>query len=227
MKAISVLGTVAVSFFLCTGFGLPGGNDLKSSHTKKVAGVEVQAPYVKYTKFFGYVDESIKPDGKYKDRDTFYLYVWVPAAMDEIGVSMVSPAKGKPKKKKDFVHPQYKAGMKKDKKAYFDTYINFDRMDVIEPSKIKDGGKVLSAMAKNDDSSELPKNPGGQSYNSLLRVVTDTSNPKKALVRGLYRISLTSFRSKIEGSYLATIGSNVPGIKMAASLEDLHKIVNK
>nr|WP_232011707.1 LipL32 family surface lipoprotein [Moritella yayanosii] len=62
-------------------------------------------------------------------------------------------------------------------------------------------------------------NPSGSSYNSLLRQVSEVSSPTKALVRGVYRISFTSFRSAIEGSFEATIDTNVPGVNIAASLE--------
>lgn len=225
MKFINTILVAVFVFVFCTGFGL-GGNKLKSSKKVKKGPIEISAPYAKYSKYFGYVDASVKPDGKYKNKDAYYLYVWVPAAADEIGISMVSPAKAKPKKK-DFVHAKFKAGVKKDKKAYFDTYIVLDRMNVVDPKKIKNGGEVLATLEYNDDSRELPKNPGGQKYNSLLRHVSDVGSPTKAIVRGLYRISFTSFRGKVSGSYLATLGTNIPGIKMSDSLEELHGLVNK
>ena len=227
-KKIAAVAFAGGAFLACSGFGLGGmGNDLKSSKTKSVAGVEAKIPYLEYAQYFGYVDASVKPDDKYKQKDAFYLYVWVPAALDEIGVSMVSPAKGKPNKKKDFIHAQFDAAMKKDKKAYFDTYLVLDRISVIDPKKIKEGGKVLQSLQSNDDSSELPANPSGASYNSLVRHVSDASNPSKTLVRGLYRITFTSFRGKVAGSYLANVGTNIPGVKIAASLDELHKMVNE
>lgn len=217
---------VCLAFFLCTGFFGKGDNNLKSSQSKGVGPLKVRLPYLNYSKYFGYVDTSVKPEGKYKDKDAYYLYVWVPAAIDELGVSMVSPAKGKPGKK-DFVHELFKKGMKKDKKAYFDTYLVLDRLDVTDAAKIKDGGKVLQTLKYNDDSSELKKNPGGRKYNSLLRHQTELGSPTKALVRGVYRVSFTSFRGKVNGSYMATIGSNVPGIKIANSLEKLQSLVGE
>lgn len=227
-KKAQVMAVAGIAFLACTGFGLGGfGNDLKSTKSKTVAGIEAKIPYLEYAKYYGYVDSSVKPDGLHKKKDAFYLYVWVPAALDEIGISMVSPAKGKPKKKKDFQHSQYKAGMKKDKKAYFDTFLLLDRMSVIDPKKIKDGGKVLKTLQSNDDNSELPANPSGSNYNSLVRHVSDPANPTQSLVRGLYRITFTSFRGKVAGSYLANVGTNIPGVKIASSLEELHEIVNK
>ncbi|AIY64206.1 LipL32 family surface lipoprotein [Pseudoalteromonas piratica] len=203
-----------------------GGPALKSSVSQSVAGVEARLPYANYTNYFGYVDASVKPEGKYKNKDAYYLYAWVPAAVDEIGVSMVSPATSTPADS-DFVNANYTKNYGSDSKTFFDTYLVLDRMDIIDPAKIKNGGKSLQTLTYNDDSSELPQNPGGQSYNSLLRQTSDVNNPTKALVRGVYRISFTSFRSAVEGSFEATVGTNVPGVKIAASLEELHNLVNE
>ena len=203
-----------------------GGPALKSSVTQGVAGVEARLPYANYTNYFGYVDASVKPEGKYKNKDAYYLYAWVPAAVDEIGVSMISPATSAPTKS-DFVNANYSQNFESDSSTFFDTYLVLDRMDIIDPAKIKNGGKSLQKLTYNDDSSELPKNPGGQSYNSLMRHTSDINNPSKALVRGVYRISFTSFRSSVEGSFEATVGTNVPGVKIAASLEELHNLVNE
>ncbi len=214
--------TVAVSLTAC----MSTGPALKSSISEGVAGMEVNLPYANYSNYFGYVDQAAKPDGKYKGKDAYYLYAWVPAAVDEIGVSMVSPAMGQPTED-DFVGNNYKESFEKSPETFFDTYIVLDRLDIIDSAKIKKGGKSLQTLTYNDDSSELPNNPGGQSYNSLLRQTSDINNPSKALVRGVYRISFTSFRSAIEGSFEATVGTNIPGVKIAPSLEELHKLVNQ
>ncbi|WP_052380215.1 MULTISPECIES: LipL32 family surface lipoprotein [unclassified Pseudoalteromonas] len=225
MKKYKNLLLAGATFALCTGFF--GGDDynFKSSKSEGIGSFKVNLPYVKYEKYFGYVDTNIKPDGEYKNKDAYYLYLWVPAAIDELGVSMVSPAKDKPGKK-DFVHSIFKKSMKKDKKAYFDTYLVLDKLDISDPKKIKNGGKVVKTLKTNDDSSELPKNPGGNKYNSILRHESKISSPTESLVRGVYRVSFTSFRGKVNGSYMATIGSNIPGVKVASSLEKLNKLVN-
>lgn len=201
------------------------GPALTSSNTQSVAGVEVHAPYLNYTNYFGYVDAKSKPQGKYKGKDAYYLYAWVPAVVDEIGVSMISPATSTPSKG-DFKSETFIANEENTADKFFDTYIVLDRLAIIDPAKISQGGNVLSTLTYNDDSSELPANPSGSTYNSLLRQVSEVSSPTKALVRGVYRISFTSFRSAIEGSFEATVGTNVPGVKIAASLEELHALVN-
>lgn len=201
------------------------GPALTSSVTKGVAGFETNLPYLNYASYFGYVDSSVKPDGKYKGKDAYYLYVWVPVAVDEIGVSMVSPATTSPSDD-DFVNPNFTKN-EKDTDTYFDTYLVLERMDIIDPMSIKNGGNPIQTLTYNDDSGELPANPGGSKYNSLLRQRTDLDDPMKALVRGVYRVSFTSFRSAIKGSFEATVGTNIPGVKIAASFEELHKLVNE
>ncbi|MFY8351774.1 LipL32 family surface lipoprotein [Pseudoalteromonas sp. SSM20] len=223
LKKALLIASSAVALTACVSSSGPA---LKSSVTQGVAGVEARLPYANYTNYFGYVDASVKPEGKYKNKDAYYLYAWVPAAVDEIGVSMVSPATSTPADS-DFVNANYTKNYGSDSKTFFDTYLVLDRMDIIDPAKIKNGGKSLQTLTYNDDSSELPQNPGGQSYNSLLRQTSDVNNPTKALVRGVYRISFTSFRSAVEGSFEATVGTNVPGVKIAASLEELHNLVNE
>lgn len=223
LKKALLIASSAVALTACVSSSGPA---LKSSVTQGVAGVEARLPYANYTNYFGYVDASVKPEGKYKNKDAYYLYAWVPAAVDEIGVSMVSPATSTPADS-DFVNANYTKNYGSDSKTFFDTYLVLDRMDIIDPAKIKNGGKSLQTLTYNDDSSELPQNPGGQSYNSLLRQTSDVNNPTKALVRGVYRISFTSFRSSVEGSFEATVGTNVPGVKIAASLEELHNLVNE
>lgn len=200
---------------------------LKSSRTQEIMGKTINLPYANVVRYFGYVSPSITPDGKVKGKDAYYLYMWVPAAVDEIGVAMYSPADIKPGKD-DFVHPAFEKGMAENPKAYFDTYLVLDRLVILDAAKIKDGAKAqVFNLAENDDSSEIPANPGGHKYNSLIRVKTDTANIQKALVRSVYRIAFTSFRGNVTGSYLVQVGTNVPGVKIAPSLEQLHKLVNE
>lgn len=221
MKKLIVAASIASTALLagCS------GNQLKSSNSTSFAGFEVAAPYVEYADYFGYVNQDVKPDGKYKGKDAYYLYLWVPAAIDELGVSMVSPAPKAPVEG-DFIHPNFNAGMEKSSEAFFDTYLALDRLNIIDPTKIKDGGDVLSTLSTNDDSSELDANPSGRQYNSLLRQVSEVSDPMKALVRGVYRVAFTSFRGKVNGSFDATVGTNIPGVVISESLEKLHELVN-
>ena len=78
----------------------------------------------------------------------------------------------------------------------------------------------------NDDSSELPAQPSGRKYNSLLRKVSDINNPSNALTLGLYRIGFTTYkRGQVEGSFLAQIGTaiKIPGVKI---VDDINKLLD-
>lgn len=223
IKRISVFALLALFGAGLNGCAVGG---LKSSIQKGIGPIQFRFPYANYVSYYGYVSPSVKPDGKYKGKDAYYLYIWVPAVIDEVGVSMYSPADKAPGDS-DFKHAYFEEGFSKNAEAFFDTYLALEKLDIMDPAQIQAGGKVVSLLQVNDDSSELPPNPSGSSYNSLLRHESEVSNPLKALVRGVYRITFTSFRGQVEGSYIATVGTNVPGVKVAASLEELHKLVNE
>ncbi len=200
---------------------------LDSSNSIGYGPVSFNAPYTSVVKYFGFVDPGSKPDGNYKGKSAYYLYFWVPAAIDEVGVAMYSPATVDPSDD-DFVSASFKKNFGQDKTSYFDTYLALERMAVLDAAKIKDGNSAATQMLDtNDDTSEIPANPGGSHYNSLLRVKTSTSDPTKALVRSVYRITFTSFRGNVKGSFVAQVGTNIPGVKIAASLDELHKLVNE
>ena len=221
MLKIAFLVTIPFMLTACLG----GTFTLKSSMTKGAGPAQVRIPYANTVDYFGYVSPSVKPDGKYKGKDTFYLYFWVPAVIDEVGVSMYSPADKAPGAN-DFKHKLYDTEIAKDADKFFDTYLVLEKLKIFSPEKIKKGGSVMSTLKYNDDTGEIPANPGGRKYNSLLRHKSEVSNPLKALVRGVYRVSFTSFRGSVQGSYIATIGTNIPGVKIASSLEELHTLVN-
>ncbi len=201
---------------------------LYSSNWEGFGPFTARTPYTSYVDYYGYVDSKVQPQGKYKGKDAYYLYLWVPAVIDEVGVSMKSPAPAdEPPEEGAFKHPYFDTGVAADAEAYFDTYLALEKMDILEPEKIKDGGSVLGLLTTNDDNSDMGPNPGGSNYNSLLRHESEVSNPLKALTRGVYRIVFTSFRGNVKGSYVAQVGTNIPGSSIAATLEELHKAVNQ
>lgn len=224
MKRVNYLFAAGVAIMaLC--IGSCSGTGLRSSTVKGFGPFTTNVPYVKTVDYYGFVDPSIRPDGQKNGKDAFYLYFWVPAVIDEVGVAMISPAKGSPGSG-DFKHPRFDDLYGGDRGSFFDTYIFLERMDIINAASIKNGGRAISLLDSNDDSSELQANPSGSRYNSLLRVKSEVASPTKALVRGVYRITFTSYRGAIKGSYIATVGTNIPGVKIAASLNDLHNLVN-
>jgi hypothetical protein len=205
--------------------GLPSfGAEMGS---KSVAGKTIRIPYTSTVNYFGYAKPGAAPDAVDNGRNMWYIYIWVPAVAPEIGVRMISPApKGMEPKDGDFISPLWEEG-KNDAESYFDTWISLERANGI--TSPADLGKAASAnwvkYDSNDDSSEMPKNPGGNAYNSLMRVVSETSNPLKALVRGLYRIGFTTYkRGDVKGTFLAQIGAPIalPGVVIGSSVAEIQ-----
>ena len=210
---------------LLDGDGLP---TLTSSKKKGIGIASVRAPYLNSVNYFGYIAKDAKADTIINGKNAFFLYMWVPAAADEIGVRMISPVgKLATPEEGDFVHPNFAKATKADPEQWFDTWIRVERMSVIDPAKINTIGKVINVLDEDDDGDDTYDEERHAKYNSLVRIESEVNNPTKALVRGLYRITLTTFKTgDVAGSFVTTIGSNVPGIKIAESAEKLHELVN-
>lgn len=225
---------LAIPFFL---FKWTHAQDLPTFEAdlgkKEVFGVEVRVPYTDVVSYYGYIKPGSTPDEELDGKKYYYLYMWIPVASPEIGIRMVSPVPKKMKpKKNDFVMDEYTANAD-DKKSYFDTWITFQRADnVFTEADIVTNGQTAGWIKydQNDDSDELPKQPSGNKYNSLMRISTNTSDPLKALVVGLYRIGFTTYKTgEVQGSFIAQIGSvvNIPGVKIARDLVSLKDAVDK
>ena len=201
---------------------------------KSVMGKEVRVPYTDLITYYGYVKPGSTPDEVKDGKKYYYLYLWIPAAAPEIGVRMASPVPEKMVEpgKEDIVSPDYTANMA-DTKNYFDTWISLERAggvnstaDIAEKAK----SAKWSRYDQNDDSGEMPAQPSGSMYNSLMRVTSDISNPVKALVTGLYRVGFTTYKTgEVQGSFIAQIGAPIklPGVAIAKTIDDLLKTVNK
>ncbi|MBN1533525.1 MAG: hypothetical protein JXA20_12730 [Spirochaetes bacterium] len=226
LHRIGILSTALAAAFLVACGGGGGGSYLRSTVTKTIGPTTLRVPYLKYVNYYGYVGPDVRADGRKNGKDAYYLYFWVPAVIDEVGVCMYSPAGGDRPGSGDFKHSLFDEKVASDPDSFFDTYLYLERMSIINSSKIRNGGVPVSLLDSNDDSSEMPANPSGAHYNSLLRVKTQATSPTKALVRGVYRITFTSFRGSIRGSYVATVGTNIPGVKIASSLEELQRLVD-
>ena len=194
---------------------------------KEVMGKEIRVPYTDMLSYYGYIKPGAAPDEERDGKKYYYIYVWIPAAAPEIGVRMVSPVPDKmTPEEKDIVTQAYKDNTS-DKTSYFDTWVSFERAaDVLKLEDAATKGKTSKwiSYGQNDDSSELPAQPSGSKYNSVLRVTSDVSNPTKALVMGLYRIGFTTYkRGEVQGSFLAQVGSPIklPGVKMSNTLDGI------
>jgi hypothetical protein len=209
----------------CESLGLGGGGlpsfGADMGKTASPMGGDVRVPYQSLISYFGYVKPGSPADEVKNGKKLFYLYVWIPAVAPEIGVRMVSPVKNLAKPTdKDFVSDLWKDGSQ-DMENYFDTWVTFERAaTILNPEDI--AAKIKSTAwigyGTNDDSSELPAQPSGSKYNSVLRITSEPSNPLKALIRGLYRIGFTTYKvGEVKGTFLAQVGAPIalPGVVVA------------
>ncbi len=193
---------------------------------KSVMGKEIRVPYSDVASYYGYIKKGATPDETRDGKKYYYLYLWIPVAAPEVGIRMISPIPGGMKPAEtDFVGPDYKAN-EADVTTYFDTWITLERADGITSKESISKGKSAkwANYGTNDDSSELHAQPSGSKYNSLMRITSETSNPAKALVIGLYRIGFTTYKTgEVEGGFLAQVGAPVklPGVVIASSLDAL------
>lgn len=194
-----------------------------SSIQKKIGPKKIRVPYTDVISYLGFAEPGSE-DAIVGDKKYTYLYLWIPAVAPEIGIRMISPADGK-KIKEAVKAPNFDANA--SLKDFFDTYITLEKSDLlslddINTSKIENASWVT--LEYNDDSSEMPKQPDGRKYNSLLRYESEVSNPLKALSVGLYRIGFTTFkRGEVKGTFLAQVGSPVklPGVIITRNIDDL------
>lgn len=200
---------------------------------KSVMGKEIRVPYTDMSSYFGYIKPGAAPDEVKDGKKMYYVYVWIPLAAPEIGVRMISPAPDSVKPSDgDYQTADYKANVT-DTKNFFDTWITLERAEgimKIEEAAAKAKSAKWNKIDSNDDSSEMPAQPSGSKYNSLMRITSDTSNPMKSLTMGLYRIGFTTYKKgEVQGSFLAQIGAPIklPGVAIAANPADLLAAVKK
>lgn len=221
MKSLKISLVAAIILF---SFGNVNAQKLKafgSSIEKKIGPVTKRVPYTDVVSYLGHAEANSEDEVK-DGKKFYYIYVWIPAVAPELGLRMMSPAKNQ-KLKDPIKGATYDANESSD--DYFDTYITLERSDIFTKDKIQDAESASwTQLASNDDSSELPKQPSGNSYNSVLRYESQISDPLKALTTGLYRIGFTTYKKgEVKGTFLAQIGSPIklPGVVMAKTTEEL------
>lgn len=217
---------------LCLAFGITVsaqkldkfGADLAK---KSLMGKEIRIPYTDLTSYFGFIKPGSKPDEIKSGKKMYYIYVWIPVAAPEIGIRMISPVPENIKPTdKDYVSLDY-TDNSSDTNSYFDTWVTFERADnifKIEDVATKAKTAKWTSIETNDDSSEMPAQPSGNKYNSLMRITSDLSNPTKSLVLGLYRIGFTTYKTgEVQGGFLAQLGAPIklPGVSIAVRPEDI------
>lgn len=200
---------------------------------KSVMGKEIRIPYTDLTSYFGYIKPGSTPDEVKGGKKMYYIYVWIPIAAPEIGIRMISPAPDSVKPSdKDYVSADYTENAS-DTKNFFDTWVTFERAEgILKLDDVASKAKTAkwTTIETNDDSSDMPAQPSGRKYNSLMRISSDTSNPTKSIVMGLYRIGFTTYKTgEVQGSFLAQMGAPIklPGVAVAVKPEDLAAAAKK
>jgi len=199
---------------------------------KKVFGQEIRLPYTDVLSYYGYIKPGSTCDEERGGKKYYYLYLWIPSAIPELGLRMVSPVPKEMKPEKtDYVMDEYKDNTS-DTKSYFDTWISLEKSNVyFNDSNFVENVKnaTWTLMAQNDDSGELPAQPSGKKYNSLMRISSDANNPTKSLVKGLYRIGFTTYKTgEVQGSFIAQIGAviKIPGTLITRTVEGMKTILD-
>ncbi|AZQ62493.1 hypothetical protein EI427_09645 [Flammeovirga pectinis] len=223
---LTLICTLFIAVLFTTNVNAQKLSKFGSSIEKTVGPKTIKVPYTDVISYLGYAangqEDEIKDDKKF-----YYIYVWIPLAAPELGIRMMSPVPDKYKNKKAIVSAEYADN--KGSKDYFDTYITLERSDIISASNISDDAVKNATWVvfdKNDDSSEMPKQPSGSSYNSLFRYKSEVSNPAKALTAGLYRVGFTTYKKgEVNGTFLAEVAAPVklPGVAMAKTIDELLK----
>ena len=222
--AVTVAGSISAFAQKLDKFGADMGK-------KSAMGKEIRVPYSDVISYYGYIKPGSAPDEEREGKKFYYLYVWIPAVAPEIGIRMISPVPDKMAPAEgDFSSEAFKANAD-ERKAFFDTWISFEKAaGVTSADDIVSKGKSAkwNKFDHNDDSSEMPAQPSGSKYNSLLRITSDTSDPLKSLTVGLYRIGFTTYkRGEVEGGFLAQVGAPVklPGVQVGTDLDALMKAI--
>ncbi len=219
---------VFIAMFVYTNVNAQKLGKFGSLTEKQMGPKTVKVPYTDVVSYFGYAAPGNEDEVK-EGKKFYYIYVWIPAVAPELGVRMMSPAPSSYKTKNKIEAADYAS--KKGGSEFFDTYITLERSDIKEKSKISAAAAksaTWTKLASNDDSGEMPKQPSGSSYNSLLRYKSVASNPTKALTAGLYRVGFTTYKvGEVHGTFLAEVAAPIklPGVKMAKSVDELLKLI--
>ncbi len=153
------------------------------------------------------------------------VYVWLAGVTPELGVRVLSPARGYGE-----LPPASFLEAPRDESAgdaYFDPVVKVERcLDIAIPEELTRPCGEWILLGQNDNSQELPPQPDGERHNALLRVSSVPQSPTRTLARGLYRVTITAARESPRGAWLLQLGLPVAQgeVSMSRSLERLQKL---
>lgn len=188
---------------------------------------DAAAPYQEVASYYGYVAPGTQPDETRQNRKTYYVYVWLPSGVPELGVRVVSPTKDLPQAEGQMFRQTDYTG-NADGKEFFDPAVLLERCTTINnPREIGQTCAAWARLGENDDSNELPDQPSGRKTNALLRVTSNNADANHALMRGLYRVGLSDAkRGEVNGTYLLQLGTPVQlsGIAIGRTLDEVRQL---
>jgi hypothetical protein len=197
--------------------------------SKFAAGGERGVAYPMGKSFFGKLPTHSIPRALTKsDTTIYYIYLWLPQPVKEIGLQLISPV------------PQFASAWKGDYEAedyhdslkvtgkYFDPVLELKYVEnILSPEEIfsqKGKNTPWKLLGRNDNSQEAPSQPTMMRKNSLFRfgaTETDTSYAPA----GLYVIEFPTIENKVtpEVTFVLQVGVTevVPGLKLFRRKDEL------
>lgn len=183
----------------------------------------IRVPYAEVISYMDYAEPGSEDEIK-DDKKFYYIYIWIPKVVTELGVRMMSPV-GDYEVEGAITTDAYIKN--KDSKDFFDTYITIEKSLIFKPENVtpeKVAGTKWFTLDTNDDSSEMPPLPNRKKYNSLIRYKSSLGDPLGSLSVGLYRVGFTTYKTgEVKGTFLAEVASPVKlkGVAIAKTVEEL------
>ncbi|HLG34077.1 MAG TPA: LipL32 family surface lipoprotein [Bacteroidia bacterium] len=192
------------------------------------AGGESGVAYPLQKNFFGKLPTDTIPSYTRGDTTFYFVYVWLPEPVRELGVQLISPvpefasaAKG------DYETEDYHDSLKAAGK-YFDPQLLVERvLNINFPEEIfvKGNKAAWRLLGRNDNSAEAPAHPSLKKNNSLFRTGI-TEKDTSPVPAGLYCITIAAAENKKpEGTFVLQVGGTeqIPGLKIFRRADELSE----
>jgi hypothetical protein len=197
--------------------------------SKFAAGGQSGIAYPMQKSFFGKLPSDTIPSYILNDTTYFFIYLWLPKPVKELGLQLISPVPQFASAwKGDYEAEDYHDSLKTSGK-YFDPVLIVERMlGIGSPEEALSRGTgfmVNMAFGRNDNSSEAPAQPSMKKNNSLLRIGASEKDTAYAPA-GVYIIFLSSAgNKKPEGTFVLQVGVTeiVPGLKLFRRKDELSE----
>ena len=198
--------------------------------SKFAAGGERGIAYPMQKSFFGILPtDSIRNYIK-SDTTFYYIYLWLPKPVKELGVQLISPVPRYTSAwKGDYEAPDYHDSLKADGK-YFDPVLMVRLLPNSELRKETFWNNIpppppppSEPLRSNDNSDEAPVQPSLKKNNSLIRIGASETDTAYAAA-GLYLILFKSATNKKpEGTFVIQVGATevTPGLKLFRRTDEL------